>query len=145
MTTDLQDKWIDCNGTRIRYHDTGAGGTQGLPILFGHSYLWDGRMWSAQIAHFKAQHRCITPHLFGHGPGDAPLPEDCHNVSDLARIYSDFMGALGIDRYVVVGLSVGGMWAAHLAKIAPEAVRGMALMDTYLGAEEKMPKPSILS
>ena len=35
----------------------------------------------------------------------------------------------------MVGLSVGGMWGAELALLAPEQVTALALLDTFLGAE----------
>jgi pimeloyl-ACP methyl ester carboxylesterase len=45
------------------------------------------------------------------------------------------MKYLGISEFAVVGLSVGGMWGAHLALMHPQAVSALVLMDTFLGSE----------
>ncbi|MGK9568447.1 alpha/beta fold hydrolase, partial [Salmonella enterica subsp. enterica] len=42
---------------------------------------------------------------------------------------------LDIPQINLVGLSVGGMWGARLALLAPERINSLVLMDTYLGAE----------
>jgi pimeloyl-ACP methyl ester carboxylesterase len=42
---------------------------------------------------------------------------------------------LRIPRFSIVGLSLGGMWGAELALAAPERVRGIALLSTYIGTE----------
>jgi len=43
--------------------------------------------------------------------------------------------SLGLERFAVIGLSVGGMWGVHLALAHPEAVAALVLMDTYVGPE----------
>jgi pimeloyl-ACP methyl ester carboxylesterase len=50
------------------------------------------------------------------------------------------MKDLGVDKYSIVGLSVGGMWGAHLANLYKEEVTGLIIMDSYLGAEEEEAK-----
>lgn len=45
------------------------------------------------------------------------------------------MDRLDIEEFGIVGLSVGGMWGAELAALAPERVKVLALMDSYLGDE----------
>ena len=42
---------------------------------------------------------------------------------------------MDIPQINLVGLSVGGMWGARLALLAPERINSLVLMDTYLGAE----------
>ena len=39
------------NGMEMQYQDEG----DGFPVLFGHSYLWDSRMWSPQLDVLKEQ------------------------------------------------------------------------------------------
>ncbi len=48
------------------------------------------------------------------------------------------MDQLGVDRFAAVGLSIGGMWAAELAVMAPERVTALALLDTFLGPEPQI-------
>lgn len=107
---------------------------EGFPVLLGHSYLFDRTMWSPQIDILAEHYRVIVPDLWGHG--DAPaLPPAVGNLQDLAKDHLKLMDSLGIDKFAVVGLSVGGMWGAELAALAPERVSALMLLDTYLGSE----------
>ncbi|MCB0195742.1 MAG: alpha/beta fold hydrolase [Anaerolineae bacterium] len=106
----------------------------GFPIIFGHSYLWDNAMWQPQIAALSTTYRCIVPDLWSHGCSDPP-PSNPYSVEELAEDMWTFAQALGLEQFAVVGLSVGGMWGAHLALDHPEAVSALVLLDTYLGSE----------
>lgn len=114
----------------LPFRDIGTG----FPVVLGGSYLWDATMWAPQIDALGKRHRLIIPELPGHG-NDALLPSGCTTPADLAREAGALLDALGIDRYALVGLSVGGMWAAELALQRPAQVRSLVLMDTFLGAE----------
>lgn len=114
----------------MTYLDTG----QGFPVLLGHSYLFDKSMWAPQTDFLSARYRLVVPDLWGHGESPA-LPPDEHNLTDLARDYLRLMDQLGIGEFAVAGLSVGGMWAAELAALAPDRVRALILMDSYMGSE----------
>ncbi|AOD16571.1 alpha/beta fold hydrolase [Xanthomonas fragariae] len=107
---------------------------QGFPVLLGHSYLWDAAMWEPQIQALSPHYQVIVPELWGHGQS-AALPADTRQVGDLAWQMLTFLDALELPQCAVVGLSVGGMWGAELALLAPERVRSLVLMDTFLGAE----------
>lgn len=121
---------IDVAGSRMSYLDVGSGDV----VVLGHSYLWDARMWRPQVAALSRTHRVIVPELWGHGRSGA-LPEGTTDLRDLAAHHLELLDKLGVDRFALVGLSVGGMWAAELALAQPERVTALALMDTYLGAE----------
>lgn len=114
----------------MTYLDTG----KGFPVLLGHSYLFDKSMWDPQIAFLSARYRLIASDLWGHGESPA-LPSYVHNLTDLAREHLRLMDLLGIGSFAIAGLSVGGMWAAELAALAPDRVRALILMDSYIGSE----------
>ncbi|MEA9557826.1 alpha/beta fold hydrolase [Xanthomonas nasturtii] len=106
----------------------------GFPILLGHSYLWDAAMWEPQIQALSQHYQVIVPELWGHGQS-GELPQGTQGIDDLARQMLGLLDALELPQCAVVGLSVGGMWGAELALMAPERVRSLVLMDTFLGAE----------
>ena len=106
----------------------------GFPVLLGHSYLFDKQMWSPQIAALSEHFRVIVPDLWGHG--DSPiLPENTASLAEIAEDHLQLMDSLNIDEFAVVGLSVGGMWGAELAAAAPERVKALMLLDTFVGSE----------
>jgi len=121
-------------GKQLAYIDQG----QGFPVLLGHSYLWNAAMWQPQLDALSRHFRVIAPDLWGHGFSGSP-PDGTEGLDDLARHHLALLDALSIKQCHVVGLSVGGMWAAAMKRLAPERVRKLVLMDTYVGPE---PAPS---
>lgn len=128
------------NNKSLHFLDVGTG----EPLLFGHSFLWDHRMWEAQIEALSPHFRCIIPDLWGHGRS-ASLECDEYSIEALADDYWQLMRSLDLPHFSVIGLSVGGMWAAELAIKHPAAVKSLVLMDTYLGEEPAQTKALYLS
>ncbi|MEW7864814.1 alpha/beta fold hydrolase [Aeromonas diversa] len=124
---------IELGGRSLAYLDEG----QGPVILFGHSYLWDSAMWAPQVEALKGQYRCIVPELWGHGDSDA-LVAGRLTLAELARDHLALLDALGIDEFILVGLSIGGMWGLELANMAPARIKGLVLMDTFVGLEPQI-------
>jgi pimeloyl-ACP methyl ester carboxylesterase len=120
-------------GSSMTFLDLGIGEA----VLLGHSYLWDAEMWRPQIEALARHYRVIVPNLWGHG-GSGPLPAGTKDLRDIARHHLALMDQLGIDRFAVLGLSVGGMWGAELAIMAPQRVAALALLDTFLGPEPQI-------
>jgi pimeloyl-ACP methyl ester carboxylesterase len=118
------------DGQPLHYLDQG----NGPAVLLGSSYLWDRAMWTPQIEALSQQYRVIVPELWGHGESGA-LPAHTQSLDDLARQALALLDHLDVAQVNLVGLSVGGMWGARLALLAPERVNSLVLMDTHLGAE----------
>ncbi|OPA90655.1 2-succinyl-6-hydroxy-2,4-cyclohexadiene-1-carboxylate synthase [Pseudomonas fluorescens] len=118
------------DGQPLNYVDQGTGPV----VLLGSSYLWGHDMWAPQIEALSQQYRVIVPELWGHGES-GPLPAHTQSLDDLARQNLALLDHLDIDQVNLVGLSVGGMWGARLALLAPERINSLVLMDTHLGAE----------
>ncbi len=118
------------DGQPLHYIDQGTGPV----VLLGSSYLWGYDMWAPQIEALSQQYRVIVPELWGHG-ASGPLPEHTRSLDDLARQTLALLDQLDIEHFNLVGLSVGGMWGARLALLAPQRTDSLVLMDTFLGAE----------
>jgi pimeloyl-ACP methyl ester carboxylesterase len=125
-------KAIDAAVAGSSMHVLRAG--RGEPVILAHSYLWDARMWQPQIAALSPYCEVIVPELWGHGRSGA-LPANTINLRALARQHLELFDVLGLDTVSIVGLSVGAMWAAELALLAPDRVKRLVLMDSYLGPE----------
>jgi pimeloyl-ACP methyl ester carboxylesterase len=117
------------------YQDIG----EGYPILLGHSYLWTSHMWEPQLKTLSQEFRCLAVDLWSHGQSEN-LGVKNYTIEQLADDYWSFMKQLGISKFAVIGLSVGGMWGAHLALNHPYAVSALVLMDTFVGSEPKATK-----
>jgi pimeloyl-ACP methyl ester carboxylesterase len=127
---------VDVDGSPLVVLEAGRGET----VLLGHSYLWSAEMWRPQIEALARHYRVVVPNLWGHG-GSGSLPATTRDIAHLAHQHLAVMDALGIERFAVCGLSVGGMWAFELACLAPHRVKAMALLDCFVGAE---PEPARL-
>lgn len=119
--------------------DVGSG-----PVLvFGHGWLCDATMWTEQIAVLAKTYRVIAPDMWGHGLS-AALPAGTNGMVDLARQHLELLNRLNVEKAAVIGLSLGGMWAAELALLAPERVSALVLMATSLAAEPPASRDSYL-
>jgi pimeloyl-ACP methyl ester carboxylesterase len=95
-------------------------------IVFIHSTRLTRGMWSAQVAGLSDSFRIIAVDLPGHGTrADERFTLDAA-ADSVARVIDDAAGG----RAVVVGLSLGGYVATHLAARSPERVRGLVLAGT---------------
>src|SRR5690606_30934882 len=91
-----------------------------------------------QIKALAPSNRVFVPEMWGHGQSGA-LPQVTRTLGDLSRHMLALLDKLEIDRCVIVGLSLGGMWGAHLAASAPDRIAGLVMMNSFLGKE---PEPS---
>ena len=122
-------------GMSFNYEEVG----EGFPVVFGHSYLWNLEMWRPQIEELSKSFRCIVPDLWGHGESSTFEDKET-SIKQLADDFYAFTQALELKEFAIVGLSVGGMWGTQLALDHPEAVKGLVVMDSFVGPE---PKPTL--
>ncbi|WP_417228160.1 alpha/beta fold hydrolase [Amphritea sp.] len=118
------------NDREMHYLDQG----EGFPLLLGHGFLWDCRVWDTQLRFLSEHFRCIVPDLWSHGRSQ-PINEGDLGIEQLAEDHHQLMQQLGIDRYSVLGMSTGGLWGAKLAMTYPQEVASLALIACYLGSE----------
>ncbi|MDM8347623.1 alpha/beta hydrolase [Pseudomonas sp. sp1636] len=69
-----------------------------------------------------------------------------YRLRDMAGDALGLMDALGVRRFHVLGASMGGMIAQHLADLAPERIRSLTLIMTSSGAQGlPAPSPALLA
>lgn len=72
------------------------------------------------------------------GFGRSALPKHMQTVDDLSYFYLDLIEALGLDQFVILGLSFGGWIAAEIAVKSTSRLAGICLADT-VGAKFEGP------
>jgi len=105
------------------------GGSGGLPVLFVHSYAGNTAHWDAALMHLRRNRRAVALDMRGHGTSDAPRSND-YAINGLADDVAAVADELQLDRFVLVGHSLGGMVAADYAGRHPERVAGLVLLAT---------------
>lgn len=103
------------------------GGTGGLPVVFVHGYGGDSEQWSAQLAHLRPTRRAVALDLRGHGKSAAPATND-YAVASLAADIGAVVDSLRLDRFVLVGHSMGGAAAIAYAGAHPDRVAGLVMV-----------------
>lgn len=102
-------------------------GAEGTPVILLHGLSGSSRWWARNIAGLAERHRVILPDLIGFGRSPRPsgrLPA----VADVARVLANWMEEQEIGRAHVVGHSMGGQIAAHLAAEHPDRVDRLVLV-----------------
>lgn len=103
-----------------------AGPRRGVPMLFIHGLGSSMRAWDKNIAALSATHRCIRVDLPGYGKsgkGDYQA-----NMTFNADQVAAFCEALQLKKVMVVGHSMGGQIALHLALRRPNLVEKLVLV-----------------
>ncbi|MEU8573787.1 alpha/beta fold hydrolase [Streptomyces asoensis] len=117
----------------LAYEDKGADTPPALPLVLVHGHPFDRTMWAPQTEAFSATRRVIAPDLRGYG-GSPVVP----GVTPLSRFAGDIaalLDELGVEHFVLAGLSMGGQIAMELCRQSPGRVRGLVLADTFAAPE----------
>jgi 3-oxoadipate enol-lactonase len=117
------------NGVEINYRDEGTG----LPVIFIHAFPLNQTMWDDQVAALNGACRAITLDLRGFG--GSGVPDGPYPMDQMAADVRALMSELGVDRAVLVGLSMGGYISLAFYRNYPDAVRAMVLADTRASAD----------
>ncbi len=103
-------------------------GTSGTPLLLMHGLSGSSKWWYRNVAGLAVRHRVVIPDLIGFGRtrrATYRLP----TLDTVAGVMAEWMDALEIARPSVVGHSMGGQLAIHLAARSPERVDRLVLVD----------------
>jgi len=117
------------------YIDDGGDGS--LPVVFVHSLAGNTQQWSAQLSHIRTTRRAIALDLRGHGQSSSPENGD-YAIDAMAQDVQTVVDRLGIERFILVGHSMGGSVAGAYAGAYPERVAGLLLVDPS-GDSTQMP------
>lgn len=120
--------WTSAAGVPIAFDDRGAG----RPLVLVHAFPLDRRMWEPQ-AELAETCRLLTPDLFG--CGESGLAAGGWTVDTAADTLAEWLTALGLDKVLFGGLSMGGYVALAFARRHPNRVLGLLLADTRAEAD----------
>jgi pimeloyl-ACP methyl ester carboxylesterase len=101
---------------------------QGVPFVLVHGYLGGSAQWAAEISHFCDRFDVIAPDLPGFG--DASDRPGCASIAGMAGAVIDLLDRLEIDRFILLGHSMGGMIAQEMAAGVGPRVKKLVLYGT---------------
>jgi len=115
---------INVEGLDFHYVDYGLGDV----VLLLHGNVASARWWLPTIARLPAGLRAVAPDMRGYGL--SAKPGDGYTVARRAADLRAFVAALGIERFHLVGHSLGGAVALQFAIETPTPLRSLTLLDT---------------
>ena len=92
----------------------------GIPLVLVHGFLGSTSMWGPQINFFKDNFRVIAPALPGFGNSSAI--ESCNSIECMAKAILNLLEKKEIEKFNLLGHSMGGMIVQEMAKIAGDKI-----------------------
>jgi len=120
--------FADANGMSLYYEEHGAG----EPLLCIMGLAADHLAWALQLEAFGARHRTIV--FDNRDVGQSSSADAPYDVADMAADTLGLADALGLDSFHLLGASLGGAIAQHVALAAPARVRTLQLAVTWAGS-----------
>ena len=115
---------VTANGIKMHYTRTGG---DGPPVVLCHGSTDNGLCWTPVARALEADYDVVMPDARGHGLTDAP--ESGYDVATRAADLAAFVAALGLERPVVGGHSMGASTTLCFAAGHPDMLRAAVLED----------------
>lgn len=119
--------YADCNGQRLYYEVHG----EGPPLLCVMGLAVDSLGWALQLPAWSQRYRTIV--FDNRDVGRSSYAEGEYEVADMAADTLALADALELDRFHLLGLSMGGAISQRLVLSAPERVASLTLCVTFGG------------
>jgi esterase len=131
---------VELEAGEFSYVEYGDRAAPALVLL--HGMPSDGSTWEGVAAELAAGYWVITPDQRGHG---ASARTATYSLEEMREDLRQFADALGLDRFVLGGHSMGGTVATLFAERYPSRLAGLILVDSPppdgSGAFDPGPRP----
>lgn len=136
-TADLHPSPADRRRSTVSLSYSRSGPTDGAAVILLGSLGSDRSMWDPQVAALRPRFDVIAVDTRGHG--HSPVVDGPYTVAELAGDVVALLDDLGIERAHIVGLSLGGAIAQHLAITSPQRIESLVLCCTAARFGEPQP------
>ncbi len=132
---------VSINGRKLAYDEVCPPNPKGTILLL--TGLASKRLgWYKQLEVFGRSYRTLA--LDHRDVGDSDPTSEPYTIADLADDAAAFLGALGIAKSHIVGISMGGFISLELALRHPEMVDKLVLVSTSGGGITNVPASPVL-
>jgi pimeloyl-ACP methyl ester carboxylesterase len=121
---------VDVNGLTVNYEVQG----EGEPLLLIPYTSADHACYAFQLPSYTEHFSCIALDLPGTGESDKPAGP--YSTEAYADQVAGFLGAVGIERAHVAGVSLGAAVGMHLAARHPDRVRSLSLHSGWHASDD---------
>lgn len=116
---------VKAGSYEIHYVEKGSG----YPVVLIHGLAGDHTAWAAPMETWSRAHRVLA--FDNRGAGQSTQVDEPISTEDMARDTLALMDEVGIDRAHVVGRSMGGAIAQHMALMAPNRVHTLVVLASF--------------
>jgi esterase len=120
------ERRVGVNGLRLCYLDWGTAGKS--PMLFLHGGALTAHTWDLCCLALRADYHCLALDQRGHGDSDW-APDADYSIAVQREDIKAFAAALGLDRFILVGMSMGAINGLAYAIAYPETLSALVLID----------------
>src|SRR5256885_5797414 len=119
---------LEANGQTLHYEIHG----DGEPLLCIHGLGVDHRGWALQIGPWSENYKLVV--FDNRDVGRSSYASAEYETTDMAQDVLELADRLGLDDFHLLGISLGGMVAQHVALAAPARVRSLTLGFSQAGS-----------
>lgn len=101
----------------------------GFPLVLIHGLAGDHKAWEAQMPTWAKNHRVLA--FDNRGAGQSTQTDEMITTEDMAKDTLALMDAVGINKAHILGRSMGGAIAQHMALLAPERVHTLIMCASF--------------
>ncbi|KEO88369.1 alpha/beta hydrolase [Erythrobacter sp. JL475] len=131
MATTYEDRnWTSADGLSLYYRDyPGPDGYDGPPVLCMHGLTRNSRDFADLAAHIAETRRVIVPEMRGRGQSDYAPDSATYNPLQYVADVEKLLEEQGIDKFIAVGTSMGGLMTMLLAAAKPGRIVAVVMND----------------
>lgn len=115
----------------VHYHVERGG--EGSPLLLLHGFTGSAATWRPFYPAWQKHFHTIAVDMLGHGQSDCPADPRRYRMEEVVADLLSLMDALQVDRTNLLGYSMGGRVALHLAAAAPQRISRLVLVGASPG------------
>ena len=93
---------------------------KGYPLVLVHGFLGSSEMWKPQKEYLSKFFRVISPALPGFG--ESSKVKSCDSIDAMAKTVLDLLNKKNINKFNLMGHSMGGMIVQEMTKISGEKI-----------------------
>jgi len=120
------ERTVKVNGISLHYLDWGP--ADAPPVVLLHGITGHARVWDHLAEHLVPRRRVLALDQRGHGDSD-PAPDDDYRVAPMADDVAAFAGSLRLDRFALLGHSMGGRIAIQYAAAHAARLERLVIVD----------------
>ncbi len=121
-----RDRTLVLHGQTFHFTDSGHPASPAVVML--HGITGHARTWDDEAEALAGRFRVVALDQRGHGDSD-PAPDGDYTVATMADDLAAFADALGLARFSIVALSMGGRVAIAFAGRRPKRVDSLVVVD----------------